>query len=501
MTSPEDDDGSRLSTTTTTIRPTAVASALAAARDRAERRLFRRCCSCCCFAPSPPGAAAATAALSSGSGGGPRSSSSPLRAALESLRRVALLGDATLWGAALRAGHLRAAMEKMEGESGGGGGRDAFSSALGAAADDARGAATPAALGALFSREAPLRLSVVLLDKEPDRGGRRRAKGEEEEEEALWSRLTVRRERAAWPLGLLPLFAGGGGGDGTSSSASSCSSSSSDPWRTVESLFSTLLALERASLSLEEAYLFLKSAARGRRALRDLSSSSSSFSTGGEAENALLSLWRAHRDASFAVRGALSHLREDVLAPADRELDAALLRLEGAGAAGAAGAGAAGAAGAGAAGAAGAERARRPLTLAAAALRLWSSRVASSPLSLSSPSSSSPSGPVAEALAKLCRACHALRGAVELASFLEGEGEEEEEQQQGGEDARALAAASATALLGAASAAGEAARALAAAAAAEAPPQPSRVPASEYEADDDLAAAHRAMLLGRVSFG
>ena len=485
---PEDD--SRLSATSATLRPTAVASVLAEARERAERRLFRRC-----FRPRP-------AAAAPSGGGSP--SPTPLRAALESLRRVALLGDAALWGTALRSGHLRAALEKTEsggGAGGGGGGGADVSSALEAAADDARGAATPAALEALFSRGAPLRLSVVLL---PDRGepGRSGGRGGKDgDEEALWSRLKVRRERAAWPLGLLPLFsspspldAGGGGGGGeTGSSSSRCcaSSSSSDPWRTVESLFSTLLALERASLALEEAYLSLKSAARGKKALPCFSFSASAAaaaaaaasagngngaggggrgsSAGGQTEDVLLSLWRAHRDAAFAVRGALSHLREDVLAPADRELDAALLRLQEGGAAGAEGA--------------------RPWTLAAAALGRWRSRVASSSLSLSSPVSSVP---VAEALGKLCRACHAIRSAVELASFLEGEAGGEEEERGG--DARALAAASASALLGAAAGAGEAARALAAAA------EAAQVSTND-DGGDDFAASHRAMLLGRVSFG
>ena len=459
-------DDSRLPATT--IRPTAAASALAAARGRAARRLFRRCFS------SSPAAAAATP------------TPSLLRAALESLRRVALLGDAALWGTALRSGHLRAALllertAEKAGSGSGGGGKD-VSSALEAAADDARGAATPAALRALFSPEAPLRLSLVL--EEPNarvpanrirEGG---GKEGEEEEEALWSRLRVRREgAAAWPLGLLsPLFSS----PPRSSEPSGCETGSSppDPWRTVDSLFSTLLALERASLSLGEAHLSLRSAARGGRTLPlPFTSAAAAVAAGNGGGNAaLLPLWRAHRDASFAVRGALSHLREDVLAPADRELDAVLLRLQGGGGGRRAGGGAG------------------PWTLAATALGRWRSRVASSSLRYSSSSSSSSSSPVADALWKLCEACHSIRRAVELASFLEGEeGEGEEEEEDG--NAWPLAAAKASALLGAAATAGEAARALAAAAAAEAPE------VLVNDDDDDFAATHRAMLLGRVSFG
>ena len=459
-------DDSRLPATT--IRPTAAASALAAARGRAERRLFRRCFS------SSPAAAAATP------------TPSLLRAALESLRRVALLGDAALWGTALRSGHLRAALllertAEKAGSGSGGGGKN-VSSALEAAADDARGAATPAALRALFSPEAPLRLSLVL--EEPNarvpanrirEGG---GKEGEEEEEALWSRLRVRREgAAAWPLGLLsPLFSS----PPRSSEPSGCETGSSppDPWRTVDSLFSTLLALERASLSLGEAHLSLRSAARGGRTLPlPFTSAAAAVAAGNGGGNAaLLPLWRAHRDASFAVRGALSHLREDVLAPADRELDAVLLRLQGGGGGRRSGGGAG------------------PWTLAATALGRWRSRVASSSLRYSSSSSSSSSSPVADALRKLCEACHSIRRAVELASFLEGEeGEGEEEEEDG--NAWPLAAAKASALLGAAATAGEAARALAAAAAAEAPE------VLVNDDDDDFAATHRAMLLGRVSFG
>ena len=455
------DNDSRLPTTAMTIRPTAVASALAAARERAERRLFRR--SCRCFSSSP---AAATSSSS-----GPLPPSSLLRAALESLRRVALIGDGALWGTALRSGYLRAALLLEKAQRLGGGNVKNVSSALEAAADDARGAATPAALEALFSARAPLRLSLVLLLEEPAKGGTRRGgrDEEEEEEEALWSRLRVRREGAsAWPLGLLsPLF------------SSPARPSSDDPWRTVDSLFSTLLALERASLSLEEAYLSLRSAARERKMTLPNPCSSSAAAAAGNgsgaaSETALLSLWRAHRDASFAVRGALSHLREDVLAPADRELDAALLRLQLQGA---------GKAGAGAAG---------PWTLAAAALGRWRSRVASSSLI----SSNSSGQDIAEALGKLCTACESIKSAVELASLLEAEDGEEEEEEDG--NARSLAAASASALLGAAAAAGGAARGLAAAAAAEASDE---VPVKDDGDEDDFAATHRAMLLGRVYFG